>query len=368
MDPTARQWGTMSTKDRLVAIVTGQSLAVGPGPAPISTTPEYPEAVYRAGPRDRPLTVGSGTGQAGCSLGYRLHEFTGSTVIIASSGAGGSTLRQISKGGDTGVYERAMTDVAASMRLVGLDGGFADVRTLHLIHGESDMQARTDQPTYRAQMRRLLADYTDDIAAIGGRAVRPRMIVCQVNSWPQYELDQPTVGLAQLAEHVDSDRVFLVGPKYHLPSQADGIHLTSVGYYRLGEYHARVAARLMAGRSWEPLRPLAAKLEGRRIVVPFAVPATPLRFDTSTVPPEPHHGFTFTDDSESPPPITSVELEGDGTSVVVGLESAPAGSQRRLRYGFRNQRGNLRDSETVTSRLDGAELANWCVHFDQEVT
>lgn len=351
----------------LMAVVIGQSLAIGAGASPISTHSEHPTATHRARNPLSPLSVDGATGQVGCSLGYRLHEHTGRPIVVTTTGAGGSSLAQISRGGATGAYEQAILDVRAAAHATRNQSARLEVAHLHLVHGETDMVEGTEAEAYRRGMRRLLDDYRADVAASTGQGANPEMLACQVNSWPGFNLDEPTIGLAQLAEHGTNDAIHLVGPRYQVPLKEDGIHPTAVGYYRLGEYHARVAAARMAGQPWEPLRPVTATLDGATIRLQFLVPVPPLRLDTTLVAAQEAHGFSVVDGAGGGLEIASVVLGGDGTSVHLRLADAAHGDDLRVRYGFRSQYGNLCDSESAVSAHDGVRLANWCVHFEQRV-
>jgi hypothetical protein len=75
------------------------------------------------------------------------------------------------------------------------------------------------------------------------------------------------------------------GPKYHLPYNDDGVHLTADGYTLLGERVAAVFFEVVVlGRPWQPLQPVAVARGGdgdgdrRSVVVTFHVPSPPLRW------------------------------------------------------------------------------------------
>jgi hypothetical protein len=177
-------------------------------------------------------------------------------------------------------------------------------------------------------------------------------------------------------------KTILVGPRYFLPyavEDADfpGIHPSNEGYRWLGEYYGKVYKKLVVdGGSWSPLRPGSLARSGSVMTVFFQVPEPPLVLDTTLVTDPGNFGFEYTDDSENPPSISSVEITGDNT-VEVTLSAEPTGDNKRLRYAYTGvpgnpagpssgPRGNLRDSDATTS-LSGRTLYNWCVHFDKPV-
>jgi hypothetical protein len=91
-------------------------------------------------------------------------------------------------------------------------------------------------------------------------------------------------------------------------------------------------------------------------------------------------GFSFWDDSASPPTITNAVIQGNGIDIVFTLSGTPTGSagSQVLRYAWGtniNQnsystigaaRGNLRDSDPSIGP-DGHPLFDFCAHFSQVV-
>jgi hypothetical protein len=183
---------------------------------------------------------------------------------------------------------------------------------------------------------------------------------------------------AQLDASVRSNgKIVLVGPKYHLPYQKDGVHLNPDGYRHMGEDYAKAYRRVIVAKgTWEPLRPIAVEREGAVIIVKFTVPSPPLVVDTTLVTDPGHLGFEYTDAAASSPAIKKVELAGDDT-VKITLDREPTAGDKRIRYAFTGTkgarsgpetgaRGNLRDSDATSSR-HGYALHNWCVHFEESV-
>lgn len=231
------------------------------------------------------------------------------------------------------------------------------VEALHIVHGEKDTGDGVSASTYAGYLNEWQSDYDTDIKAETLQTEDVLAVVSQVNSWPEYPVSGPTVGLGQLAESISNPNVIMAGPKYQLGYSPDEIHMSAAGYERLAIMHVRAH---LAGPSWTPLQPASATIDGTTITVQFDVPVTPLQFDTTTVAAQTNQGFTVVSDSGAET-ISGVALGVDGTSVEITLSGTP-GANPKVRYGFASQYGNLCDSETDDS------LANWCVHFEQAVT
>jgi hypothetical protein len=142
----------------------------------------------------------------------------------------------------------------------------------------------------------------------------------------------------------------------------------------MGEYYAKAYARIvLEGKTWEPLRPLAAAQTNATIRITYVVPAPPLVIDTAAVTDPGHLGFEYTDDSSAPAVIIGVALDGPD-AVVLTFDKPPAGPNKRVRYAYTGvaaakagptsgPRGNLRDSDMTPSRTSHP-LYNWAVHSE----
>lgn len=321
------------------------------------------------------------------------------SVLVSLHGRSGNTYWCLRKGGCDykagylSPYEQGMMEVAAAKDLAAKRGASYVVRAVLAIHGESDHYSYTDGSqefpndgtdgtpgkirTYADGLLEWQADYEASVVAITGQAQPVPLLISQMSGWN----DAPYSAVAQhqLEAHVRAPgKVVLVGPSYHLSTdQHDCRHFTNHGQRRLGEYFAKVYARVVfEGRPWEPVRPRSVHRDGAIITVTFHVPAPPLVLDTQRVAEVTSYGFTYQDDSGAPPAITNVALTGPD-AVAITLASAPVGGAKRLMYA-QNQvpftcigsaagaRGNLRDSDASPSE-HGYDLHNWAVHFDVAV-
>lgn len=282
-------------------------------------------------------------------------------VAVSTAGAGGTNYLGLKKG--TTQYANLIEGYENGAVVAAGKGRHLDVDALHIIHGHSDMEDGTSRATYLGYLEEWRADLLGDLS---NRTDQTELItvVDQSSNWVGYG-NGPDVVLAQLDAHRQSEGIVLACSTYCVGAPAS-IHKSGIGYHHLGEYHARAA---LAGLSWNPLMPVSAVRSGAVITVEFDVPTPPLVFDTSRISAQTNMGFGYTDDSSSAS-ISSVELGGNGTSVVIALDTTPSGANPLIGYGTIGsvEYGNLRDSETAVSISDGATLANWCVQFLDPVT
>src|SRR3954447_24868978 len=126
-----------------------------------------------------------------------------------------------------------------------------------------------------------------------GQAEPIPMFHSQMNSWTKLNADRSRIPIDQLAVHIASGgKTVLVGPKYHLPYAADGLHLTNDGYRHMGEDYAKVYRQvILRGMKWEPLRPRTITRDGATITVKFFVPVPPLKLDDELVTNPAAYGF-----------------------------------------------------------------------------
>jgi hypothetical protein len=327
----------------------------------------------------------AGTGFAGHDILVSLHGRSGNNYwCLRKDGCDWWPGRNYVK-----PFDDAMMEVADALALSTAAGKTYVVRAVTAIHGEHDHYATsaghslfplpgTDGHSvihdYGEGLEEWQRDYETSVKAITGQTLPVPLLVSQYSHWN----NAPTTVIAyqQLAAHVRSKgKVLVIGPTYVLPYSSDCLHITAHGQRHLGEYFAKVYARVvLEGKKWEPLRPIAITIAGNVVTAKFLVPKPPLVFDTTKVTNPGNYGFELTDDSGAPPPITNVALAGPDT-VKITLASPPAGANKRLRYAYTFHgcagsgtiaRGNLRDSDDTPSQ-SGYDLSNWSVHFDERI-
>lgn len=355
-------------------MISGQSLSVGHSGIPgISTTPENGALEGLGDGTLVPLQIGQDPTadqptrqRPQFSLGYRLAEARGGvTTVTSTDGQGSSTIEELSKGGATGEYEALVARAQAIRSARVANGDTYVARALHWVQGEADQSASTPIATYVGSFDAYHAEVLSDLG-LPELPVLASQTSTQGFTW-NVTSQVPLAPIAQLDLHRSRDWFTLVGPHYAVPRADDQLHLNGVGYYHLGEYHARASLAQINGTGWDPLMPISVGSNGRKVTIRFSVPVAPLVFDTTLVDPQPNHGFSVHDTDAQ---IASVQIGADGESVEIGLDRYVATS---LRVGYAvgptmyRGRGNLRDSETAVSGHDAAPLPNWSVLFLETV-
>ncbi|MCS5732384.1 sialate O-acetylesterase [Herbiconiux daphne] len=300
------------------------------------------------------------------SMGYRVAQHAPSQRFgFSTHGQGGQSIAQLSKGGSSGRYEAAIACIAAARAVEVGAGGTFKVGPLHWIQGEADQVGGTSISTYLARLATLQSDYTADIAAISGQAGQLPLIMSQTATWAYYG-SEARIGLAQLQAARTMPNVYLVGGQYQFP-YSDGLHLNRVGYYKLGELHARAHNAIRDGADWLPFAPRQIVVGAGSVVVRFNVPTGSLAFDTTVVAAQPNMGFSLSGTAAA---ITAVTITGvDEVTLTTSQPVVEPGAS--VSYGITSGTGpglgNLRDSETMTSVYDGGPLANWALHFNDDL-
>src|SRR5450432_1000040 len=179
-------------------------------------------------------------------------------------------------------FEAAMIETKAITRLAKAAGKTYGVGAIIITHGECD----AGNKNYENDLYQLWSDYNSDLSAITGQKQKIQMIVSQQNAVN----DRSASTLAQWKAGVDhSAEIVCSGPKYQYPS-AEGIHLTTDGYQQLGEKYGQVYyERVVLGKNWQPLQPVAIERKDAVITIRFHVPAPPLVWETTW--PAPHQSI-----------------------------------------------------------------------------
>jgi hypothetical protein len=330
----------------------------------------------------------------GVRAGYPLEH----DVLVSVHGRSGNTYWCLRKGGCNykaagmlSAFAQGMMEVQSGKTLAAALGKSYAVRAVASIHGESDHYGYTagtpEFPLpgtdgtpgaiadYSDALLEWQRDYEAGIKAITGQPGTVPLLVTQLSGWN----DAPTSKLAQmqLDAHIRSaGKVLLVSPGYPFSVQNDCLHYTSDGERRIGEYFAKVYAKVvLGGETWEPVRPKQITRVANVVTVKFYVPVPPLVLDTTRVTNPGSYGFGVVDPSAAT--ITGVAVTAPDT-VTLTLSNTPTGPGSRLRYA-QNQipggcigpgtvypggaRGNLRDSDLTPSQA-GYDLFDWSVAFD----
>jgi len=173
------------------------------------------------------------------------------------------------------------------------------------------------------------------------------------------------------------------GPKYQYPYAPDNVHLVTRGYELLGEKYGEVYfQRVVLGRNWQPLQPIAVSRSGRVVTVRFHVPRPPLAWDTAL--PEPHQGTQLAQwargrgfelrQGDTPLVIRSVRIVNDTVRITADA-AVPAGAT--VGYAMTSDGvalpnlsprwGKLVDSDRTVGAFTGQAQPNYAVAFELAV-
>lgn len=273
---------------------------------------------------------------------------------------GARSLADIRRGGKSRAYAAMLFEARAYTRLVKAEGRVPRVTAVVLTHGEAD----AENPAYEATLATYFDEVRDDLRAITGQKDGPMFFATPQSAVPGRGKDRPLRSLStfetcRLAH--SRDDVVCVAPKYDFPYAKDRIHLTAVGYRRLGEKLGEAyVATVVRHQKFRPLEALSADLEGTTVRVRFHVPVPPLGWDATLGPgwvshtKKAHpwakgHGFEA-EDAEGAITITRAAIEGD--AVVLALARRP-GRDAFVRYamtqnpdGEKGYRGGEPDGRT----------------------
>ena len=309
-------------------------------------------------------------------------------TVVGESGQGMSVIDKAAVEVDVGAtstgraYRATLFEASAIERLATAGGKTYGVGAIVLTHGETD----NGNPDYEAQMVQLASDYNHDLKAITGQRATIPLITSQQHGIPFAAGQQFGMPLSTTAEWrigVDHPEDFVcAAPKYQYPYAADNLHLVTRGYELLGEKYGEVYfQRVVLGRRWQPLQPLAVRRAGRIIAVRFHVPDPPLAWDP--VLPEPHQtaltqwsrgrGFELRQGA-TPLTITAVRIIGD-TVLIVADADVPAGatvgyaatSDGIALPGVSVRWGKLIDSDHTVGVFTGEAQPNYAVAFELPV-
>ncbi|MDR5858223.1 hypothetical protein FZZ93_01045 [Halomonas eurihalina] len=376
--------------NRLVSVVRavnhmlfyGQSLSIGAKGTPvISTSQPYGNLTFAGGPRAadgdfsslKPLVEdelqapdgGTNRGETPCSGAANYASTTMAinhgvrpadhTILSSSAGQGGTSILGLKRG--TAWYSDHL--LAHISNAYALENDYA-LRVLAWVQGEAD--ATSDGLSfseYLTELETLQADIDADARGITGQTSTVPLLTYQCSSRVQ---ENDGVALAQLASAQRNSLIALATPTYHLPHNADGLHLTAAGYKWMGAYFGRAYTDWMIGGEkprW--LSPVSATYRGTQIRVRFDVPTRPLVLDDTTLAATTDNGFQITDGGVAAT-INSISIDGD--DVVLDLASTPTGDVI-VRYALDHLgtglgiesggSGNLRDSTPDTITIESIE-------------
>jgi hypothetical protein len=287
----------------------------------------------------------------------------------------------VDAGTSTGrAYAATLFEAKAINRLAVAQNKTYGIGAIVITHGEAD----AGNAGYEQALVQLWSDYNVDLAAITGQMQKIPMFVSQQHSVPNGMGTTSTSTQAQWKVGIDHPGdIICSGPKYQYPFATDFIHLTAVGYDRLGEKYGEVYfEKVVLGHDWQPLQPISAVRAGSVITIHYHVPVSPMTWDDAL--PAPHQaafpewamgrGFEVTS-SGSRITITSVDIAGD--DIHINCASDLTGGFVVLSYaqttdgvgmpGGTMRWGQLRDSDPFVGSTTHSAQPNYAVAFTMTV-
>lgn len=363
----------------------GQSLSLGGGAEPVATT-SPPSGTRLFSPvfgvrlDDQAGVVGSVTPlkplisnstevpivQAAAQLLRNKGLSRSHALCVSAHGRGGASIDQLQKGSTP--YANLLKTFA-DVRTDVVGRGFAYRQpVIDLIQGESDYASSS--AAWTASMNQLRADLLSDFAAVDAGISKLPFVLDQISNWTAFNAANSAIPFAQLALALsDPLKVYCAGPKYWLPTNSDGVHLTPLSSSLAGCMHTPVLQAAANGTTWLPVHAVAARRTGRVIDVEFHVPFGVLAVDTQAVSDPGNLGLRFVDTTSSAS-IESVQLLGrnrvrctlnadpTGASPYIGIaDTGTAGAAGGPTTG---PRSCLRDS--VTHEMYGSPVFFFACH------
>jgi Carbohydrate esterase, sialic acid-specific acetylesterase len=331
---------------------------------------------------------GTATGETTCTGAATeftrryLRDFGGDTdnclLMSSAAGLGATTIAGLSKGaGGAGVWYNNLIShmTQGKARFTALSKSYI-LHNIVWMQGEADASAGTTKAAYKASFLQLMADVQDDYETATSNTNTIHWLIYQTANNSQTgagtlaNLNQ--IQLAQIELARENSNVHMIGPMYHLPIAADGLHMNNIGQARFARAVGRAQSQLVL-QSSEPARidPISATytVEGGNyyVTATFAVPQLPLVLDEITIGRAKDYGFKIVDDTGT---LTVMEshIIVNGDSVKLRVNRA-LGANPKLRYAldylassipFRSgASGNLRDSTAGTYTVSGVEYNEW---------
>jgi hypothetical protein len=305
-------------------------------------------------------------------------------MIELCAGVGGEPYSSLAQG--TTIYNNMKSIVSGAIANAPA-GMVLNIPAVSYVQGEADSQAGTSRTTYASDLATLETNLTSDIETLTSQSNAPMLLLTQeTNSFGPFGSAANAaaiLGAESDAAAAHPATIFLVTPNYVFENNAQQSgHLTARGYFYMGEYMARAYHKVVGssqgglGGTWEaPIESGTVSNSGNIVTIPLSGGTAPYILDCSyvTSPNGACDGFSYTDNSSSPPTCSSVAVASNGTSILMTLSSTPSHAvSGTVEYawpdGNTNEgatttpgptsglRGCLHDSDTYTSVIDGKPL------------
>jgi len=301
-------------------------------------------------------------------------------ICIFPGGTGMSQITIMNK--STQTYNKFLYELEHAYKKAKDKGWSFYVPAICWMQGESDI---IDYPRhdYKKLLKQFSEDINNDIKTITKQKEDIRIITYQSNVVTRAEKFEnnnyicPETKVPQaIVDLVTHDSLFWAsGPTYPYEFVNERLHIDAIGQQHIGYLDAMAVINILRkGRKSYGVTPLSLSIEGKDIIIKFNVPSPPLVFDTISVSPINHYGFSVIS-KDNIDILTSAFIERDNTVRLTCLQN-PIGCKVRyaingkyMKSGFKNgPRGNLRDSqgETYIMNVLGGiyPINNWAYQFD----
>ncbi|EPK0680980.1 sialate O-acetylesterase [Klebsiella pneumoniae] len=340
-----------------IFVTAGQSNARGYCPDAdqtiVAATPVYPDnafmlsgGVRRTGTRSTTLVplveAVSGTDKETAASGLAnsfirdMYTSTGVmprtiSIVCAQSGQA----YEYQKRGNQ-VYQYLLDSIEDCVTACKARGWLPIVLCVDWMQGESDEDwSGLREGMYEARLHQYQRQVISDIVARTGQIEPPIIAITQLG----YVNDGHGAFTGQYARLASTrlhgkEQFRLVNSLYQYDFISDGLHLTCAGQNRRGAAVARALIQEWFTSGWYGMVPTSF-VWNSPTQIQINVPSyTNLTIDTTNISTDglANYGFNYTDESASPPAISSVAISSDGKGVLINLASAPTGRFGRVSY------------------------------------
>jgi len=290
-------------------------------------------------------------------------------ICIFPGGAGMSSIQRLKKSTDH--YDKFMGEIEKAYNKVQQLGWRFTIPAICWMQGETDIIDYTNID-YKKCLKQFCTDINKDIKAITKQKDDIRMICYQSNVLTRAEKFEPNnfdcieMRPAQaIVDLLNEDSLFWAsGPTYPYTFVNEKLHIDAIGQQTIGKLDA-IAVMNIIKREHKVygLIPRSITTEKNDILMHMNVPCPPMVFDTISVMPIDHYGFSvITKYNENI--ISSVKIEGDTIRITCSKKPQDC----KVRYAVNGEhmksghlhgpRGNLRDSQ---------HTPNWCYQFNERI-
>ncbi|MDR0413078.1 MAG: T9SS type A sorting domain-containing protein [Dysgonamonadaceae bacterium] len=270
--------------------------------------------------------------------------------IATSTGMGGKTIEQLSKGHAERHYNVYESALKSAYGIAARSGSTITCPAIFWMQGEYNYTSAVETPTpkddYKAALVQLKNDMQADAQEKYGQSGAPLFITYQVGA--QYTRGRLEAGMAQLEASNEYEDIICAGPVY--PVTDVGGHIDANGSRWYGEMLGKAYYQTkVLGQKFKPLQPLRITLDNnddKQVIIHYYVPVKPVVLDTLTLRQVSDYGFEVYS-NEVRQPISRVEVTGDDEVTITC--AAPLSGEVTVAYAGVNVNtrghGNLRDSD-----------------------